>query len=87
MNTSIAAMVAVLVLAGAVATLRPAQRAVAVCAGIGVFAVAGVLAWTEARWVLDPETWLLAASMALGALTHVSRIGQGDVNHDRSEVR
>ena len=87
MSTSIAAMVALLVLASAVATLRPAHRGVAVCAGIGVFAVAGVLAWTEARWALDPGTWLLATSIALAALTQVSRIGQADVNHDRSEVR
>lgn len=88
MNTSIGAAVgALLVLAGAVATLQPAQRAAGIVAGVAALAAAAVLAWSEARWALEPVSWVFSIAVALTVLAQVLRVERADVSHESSEVR
>ena len=88
MNSSVVVVVAsLLVLVGAVARLRPMHRGTATLAGVAAVAGAAVLACSEARWALEPATWLLVVSLAVALLSQMLRLERVDFNDERSEVR
>jgi hypothetical protein len=76
-----------LLVAGALATLRPTERAAGMAAALSAGAVAAVLAYSEAGWMLGPATWLGSIALAVAALTVVLRFEPVRGEHHVEEVR
>jgi hypothetical protein len=76
-----------LVMVGALLTLPPAKRAAGTAAALSSGAVAAVLAYSEAGWMLGPTTWLGSIALAVGALAVVLRFEPIRSDRDGEEVR
>ncbi len=76
-----------LVVLGAIASIAPLHRGSGLFAGGAALACAAVVAETDARWALRPESWLLFVALSLAGLAQALRVQRVRRSQQQSGVR